>query len=99
VGSFGTMSRGLLSGPSFVGLDMSVTKTQRITERVQAEFRAEFFNILNHPAFGQPETGLGCSSGDCLLGLSTDTPDTAATNPVLGSGGPRRVQMGVKLTF
>jgi hypothetical protein len=99
VGNFGTMTRGLLSGPAFVGLDMSVTKTHRITERVSAEFRAEFFNILNHPAFAQPESGVGCDSGGCNLGQVTDTPDTASTNPVLGSGGPRRIQMGVKLTF
>jgi hypothetical protein len=98
-GTFGTMYRGMLSGPAFVGLDMSVTKTHRITERVSAEFRAEFFNILNHPAFGQPESDLGCDSGSCNLGVSTATPDTDATNPVLGSGGPRRIQMGVKLTF
>jgi hypothetical protein len=93
------MYRGMLSGPAFVGLDMSVTKTHRITERVSAEFRAEFFNLLNHPAFGQPESDLGCDSGTCNLGVSTSTPDTDATNPVLGSGGPRRIQMGVKLTF
>ena len=101
LGSFGNMSRGLLSGTPFFGLDMSVTKTQRITERVSAEFRAEFFNILNTPAFAQVENGLDCGT-DCAtsgLGRSTATPDTDATNPVLGSGGPRRVQVGVKLTF
>jgi hypothetical protein len=97
----GTMSRGLLSGTPFFGLDMSVTKTQRITERLSAEFRFEFFNILNHPAFSGPETTLDCDNNCLTEGLyrSTATPDTAATNPVLGTGGPRRVQMGVKLTF
>jgi hypothetical protein len=99
LGSYGTMPKSLLSGPSFFGFDMSVTKTQRITERVNAEFRAEFFNVLNHPAFADPETGLGCEVGECNFGQSTATPDTASTNPVLGSGGPRRIQMGVKLTF
>jgi hypothetical protein len=98
-GNFGTMTRGLLSGPGFFGLDMSFSKRQQITERLNAEFRFEFFNILNHPAFAQPETGEGCEAGDCLLGQVLETPDTAATNPVLGTGGPRRVQMGVKLIF
>ena len=95
------MSRGLLSGTPFFGLDMSVTKTQRITEGLSAEFRAEFFNILNHPAFPVRKTALDCGSTCATdgLGRSTSTPDTAATNPVLGTGGPRRMQFGVKLTF
>jgi hypothetical protein len=99
LGSFGTMYRNMLSGPSVFLMDMSLTKTQKITERLSAQFRAEFFNILNHPVFAQPENGLGCDSGGCNFGQSTDTPDTAATNPVLGTGGPRRMQFGVKLTF
>ena len=101
LGSFGTESRGLLSGTPFFGFDMSVTKTQRITEGLSAEFRAEFFNILNHPAFADPATGVACST-TCFtsgMGRSNSTPDTAATNPVLGTGGPRRMQFGVKLTF
>jgi hypothetical protein len=95
------MSRGLLSGTPFFGLDMSVTKTQKFTERLSAEFRAELFNAFNHPAFSGPENGLDCGSTCATdgLGRSTSTPDTAATNPVLGTGGPRRMQFGVKLIF
>jgi hypothetical protein len=93
------MTRGLLSGPSFWNLDMSVSKRQAITERLSAEFRAEFFNIFNHPVFAQPEDGLGCEAGDCVLGQTFETPDVASTNPVLGTGGQRRVQFGVKLIF
>jgi hypothetical protein len=98
-GSFGNMPKGLFDGPSFWSMDMSLAKRQKITERVSAEFRAESFNILNHPAFAQPSSNVGCSATTCNLGLTSATPDVAATNPVLGSGGARRLQFGVKLLF
>jgi hypothetical protein len=97
--SFGNMTRGLFSGPSFWNLDMSVSKVQRITERVSADFRVEVFNIFNHPVFAQPENSLDCNSGGCELGQTFATPDVDSTNPVLGSGGQRRLQLGVKLNF
>jgi hypothetical protein len=93
------MPRNLFDGPSFWSLDMSLAKRQRITEGISAEFRAESFNILNHPAFDQPSTGVSCSATTCNLGLTSATPDVGATNPVLGSGGARRFQFGVKLIF
>jgi hypothetical protein len=99
VGSFGNMPRGLFDGPSYWSVDMSLAKRQQITERVSAEFRAESFNILNHPVFAQPATSVSCSATTCNLGLTSATPDVAATNPVLGSGGARRLQLGVKLIF
>jgi hypothetical protein len=98
-GSFGTMPRGLFSGPNFWDLDLSLAKRHKITEGLSAEFRAESFNIFNHPAFAAPSTGVSCSSTTCNLGLTNRTPDVAATNPVLGSGGARRFQFGVKLIF
>src|SRR6266850_1967666 len=98
-GSFGTMTKGLFDGPSYWNLDMSVSKRQKVSERFAAEFRGEFFNIFNHPIFAQPATGVTCSATTCNLGLTSATPDVAATNPVLGSGGARRVQLGVKVIF
>ena len=93
------MPKGLLSGPGFWSVDMSVAKRQQITEGISAEFRAESFNIFNHPAFAQPSTNVTCSATTCNFGLVSATPDVAATNPVLGSGGARRFQFGVKLIF
>jgi Carboxypeptidase regulatory-like domain/TonB dependent receptor len=99
VGVFGTMTRGLFDGPSYWDLDTSVSKRQTINEKFSAEFRGEFFNVFNHPIFAQPATGVTCSATTCNLGLTSTTPDVAATNPVLGSGGARRVQLGVKVIF
>jgi hypothetical protein len=44
-------------GPKFVNMDVSVTKNFSITENIRARFRAEAFNIMNHPNFGIPESG------------------------------------------
>ena len=96
---YGNMMRGIFDGPSYYALDFSVTKRQRITERFSAEFRAETFNTFNHPVFAQPSTGLGCSLTACAFGTSTNTPAVSATNAYLGTGGPRRMQFGVKIIF
>jgi hypothetical protein len=98
--SYGNLPKGRFDGPGFWNLDFSVTKRQQITERLLSEFRFEFFNVLNHPNFGNPSTSTNCTSSGCQLGArSNETPDVGATNPVLGSGGPRRMQMGIKLSF
>ncbi|HLB47956.1 MAG TPA: hypothetical protein VJL59_13205 [Anaerolineales bacterium] len=100
VNSFGNMARGLFSGPTYWALDFSVSKRQTITERLTAEFRAETFNTLNHPAIGQPATGLtSCTIDSCTFGRPSNTPAVAATNSYLGNGGPRRMQFGIKLIF
>jgi hypothetical protein len=46
-------------GPAFTDLDLSIFKKFRTTENTNLEFRAEFFNLLNHPNFG---TGIGNSN-------------------------------------
>jgi hypothetical protein len=61
------------------------------------QFRAEFFNIFNHPNFALPNFFV--DPGSTQQGLITQTPDQAQTNPGLGGGGPRVVQLGLKLIF
>ena len=97
---YGTAVKNPFRGPGYWNLDTSLAKTQKFTERVSAEFRAEIFNIFNHPNFAQPGTSLNsCTLSSCTFGKTTATPDVAAVNPVLGSGGQRRVQFGVKIIF
>ncbi len=99
LGQPGNMARGQLNTSGFVNIDMSVNKRQKITERLSTEFRAELFNVLNHPEFAAGSTSLSCSGSGCSFFIPSSTPDVAATNPVLGSGGARRLQFGVKLLF
>jgi hypothetical protein len=98
--TYGDAVKGIFRGPHYWNLDTSVTKTQKFTERLSAEFRGEFFNILNHPVFSNPAVSLNqCTASTCTFGKTSTTPDVAAGNAVLGSGGARRIQLGVKLIF
>jgi hypothetical protein len=106
-GTFGTMGRNIFRDPGLFNMDLSVTKQWKFQERVTAQFRAEFFNILNHPNFTNPygaSSGFGIGgaadpSQTSLFGCGCATPDQAAGNPVLGSGGNRAMQLGLKLIF
>jgi hypothetical protein len=80
-----------------------VAKNWHFGERLTAQFRAEFFNILNHPNFANPyggQNGYGLNDpGAPNFGCGCATPDIAAANPAVGSGGPRSVQLGLKFAF
>ncbi len=94
-GDFGNMGRNVVRGPDFVNLDFSVSKTIAI-ERVSLELRGEFFNVLNHPNFAGVD---GDVSDTSSLGSASYTPDVYASNPVVGSGGSRHIQIGAKLSW
>jgi Carboxypeptidase regulatory-like domain/TonB dependent receptor len=96
--TFGNMGRNIFRGPGFVNWDASVSKYWRLGEKFQLQFRAEFFNLLNHPNFSP--TSIGAELGrPSSLGVVNYTPDVEASNPVVGSGGSRHLQFGLKLTW
>ena len=97
VGSFGNLGRNAVSGPSFWNVDFSLAKSFRFFEHMNLQFRGEFFNIFNHPNFALPNFFV--NPGSTPQGLITQTPDQAQTNPGLGGGGPRVVQLALKLVF
>lgn len=104
IGTFGTMGRNFFRDSGFRNWDFSVVKNWRLGERVTTQFRAEFFNILNHPNFANPFGGQnGYAHNDpsspSTFGCGCATPDGAAANPVIGSGGSRAVQFGLKILF
>ena len=102
-GSYGTTMPNFLRDRGFKNWDFSVTKTFTFKEHYKAEFRFEGFNILNHPDFSNPSGGPGGATGDPSggppFGFSGLTPDTYSSNPQLGSGGARAIQLGLKLSF
>lgn len=53
-GTIGNSGRNSLYAPGFTNLDSAIAKDFSITERVKFQFRAEFFNTLNHPQFFPP---------------------------------------------
>jgi hypothetical protein len=96
-GTDGTASRNLFRDQGFRNWDFSLFKNWTLKERLTAQFRAEFFNILNHTILANP--GSGGLVGDGTLGLSSNTPDAAGQNPLLGTGAAREIQFGLKLLF
>ncbi|HMF53621.1 MAG TPA: hypothetical protein VK593_04685, partial [Edaphobacter sp.] len=67
-----------------VTLDMSVVKDNRITGRLQAQLRADFFNALNHPSFSAPNL----------------TPTSAAFGTITSQANlSRTIQLGLRLAF
>jgi len=101
-GSAGPTLRNIFRDDGFRNLDLSVTKAFRFNERLSAEFKAEIFNVFNTPWFANPYGGPGGQAVDPTaqpFGFVGLTPDTQASNPVLGSGGARAMQLGLKLNF
>ena len=106
-GSFGDLGRNEIYGPHFWSVDFAIAKNTRLSERMTLQLRAEFFNIFNHPNFALPNffvlpafnadgTPTGAPPNQ---GLITQTPDQAQTNPGLGGGGPRVIQLAAKFIF
>ena len=95
-GQFGNMRRNAFRGPGYSNVDMSVGKTFAISERFKFQVRGEVFNIFNHPNFAGLTLDL---SGAENVGIPAYTPDVASSNPVVGSGGSRHIQIGAKLIW
>jgi carboxypeptidase family protein len=100
-GSVGSASRNMFRVKPYHNIDFSITKDWKFTERFGAQFRAEFFNLFNWANFALPaaqSSGVDPSTGS-QFGCACATPDVQNNNPVLGSGGPRHIQFGLKLLF
>jgi len=55
----GNLGRNTFTGPSWWNMDLSLIKDTHVTERISLQFRAEFFNLANHPTFATPNSTLG----------------------------------------
>jgi hypothetical protein len=101
----GNAGRNSLQGPGFSDVDFILRKMTRFGERYNLEFRAEMFNLLNHPNFNLPDRVFipnpGCSPDpDPITGIAARCGNT---NPNFGqitsARSPRVIQFGVKLSF
>ena len=87
---FGNAGRNILTSPGFEDIDFSIAKNTTIKERASLQFRAEAFNLFNHPNLGQPVNNLASS----IFGQIT------ATRTARGDlGSSRQLQLGLKLIF
>ena len=94
-GTFGDAPRDLARGPGAWQMDFGLGKRILITERTRLDFRAEFFNIFNHPQYGLPQATFGVPGfGTIIQTVNTTTP----VSPV-GAGTPREMQFALKVAF
>ena len=89
-GYFGTLGRNTLIGPGLLMVDMSVNKRFRVTERVEAQFRTEMFNAINHTNLAIPSQRTVFSSAG---------PVGSAGRITATSTSARQLQLGLKLVF
>jgi hypothetical protein len=105
LGTIGNAGRNNFRDLGFKNWDVSVIKETKWKERLTAQFRAEFFNVLNHANFSDPNGPANAGFNDPStgnpggFGCGCNTPDQSAPNPVLGTGGSRSIQLGLKLIW
>ena len=92
IGTYGNAARDSLIGPNLWNLDNSLTKDFKVTqisEQFAVQFRAEFFNILNHPTFQNPASSM----------FSGTAPNASAGTITATNSQPRQLQLALKITF
>lgn len=89
LGTYGNGGRDNIIGPNLWDLDDSLSKNWRLKEQASLQFRAEAFNLLNHPSFQNP--GATIFAGTGFVGTAGRI---TATNSQ-----PRQIQLALKLVF
>ena len=85
-GTYGNLGRETITGPGFSDIDASIAKLFKPSERINLQFRAEFFNILNHANFFLPGRNVFAGSAGTITKL-------------VSSPGGRLTQLGLKVIF
>jgi len=96
--TYGTLPRNFFRGPGYLNVDMSFSKTTSITERVKIEFRAEFFNIFNHPNFTNPGI-INNASGALTSGAGGNNVNSGQFGQITSTYDPRIIQSAARFTF
>jgi hypothetical protein len=89
VGSFGNINKGQFRWPGAFTWDMGLVKDFHVTERIGVEFRAEYFNVLNHPNW---------SSDDASVN-TTATVSSPQFGAIRTADDPRIGQLAIKIIF
>jgi hypothetical protein len=102
LGQQGNLGRNCLRGFSASQLDLALRRKVNLRERVNVQFRADFFNVFNHPNFADPNRFFDDIN---LFGQSLKTLGQSLTeqggglNPLYQIGSPRSIQLALKLQF
>ena len=96
-GTFGNLGRGAFNGPGLAEVDLSVLKNIAVSERINLQFRAEFFNLLNRTNYASPNQTVFTNSGTAAAPVYTANPSAGLISSLATT--PRQIQFGLKLTF
>ena len=89
-GQYGNVGRNTMFGPGLVNMDFNLNKNFPVTERLQATFRFDAFNVLNHATFSLPSNTIFSSNGQMLGAAGTITSTVTSS---------RQLQFALKLRF
>jgi hypothetical protein len=104
----GTLPRNAFRGFRVSQVDLAIRRQFKLSERLNLQFRSEFFNVLNHPNFGDPGNFQGNVLTSPFFGESTQMLGASLSNtgggaggfnPLYQVGGPRSIQLALKLQF
>ena len=102
-GERGNLGRDALKGFGMSQVDFSLRRQFTLSEGASLQFRAEFFNILNHPNFSNPDSSLLSGTFGTtinMLGRSLGSGGAGGgLNPLYQVGGPRSIQFALKIIF
>ncbi len=95
----GTLGRNSIAGFGLTQVDFSLARRFPIREQLNLQFRADLFNIFNHPNFADPTPRI--VGGNLLGGQATQMLNRGlgGLSPIYQVGGPRSVQLSLRLTF
>jgi len=97
-GEFGTAPRDLARGPGTWQIDLAADKSFSLTESGRLEFRAEFYNVFNHPQLGAPQSTFNPSNATGFGSIISTVNTVSPVTPV-GSGTPRELQLALRFEF
>ena len=99
----GDLGRNALRGFGATQWDITLRRQFRFTERFSLQARGDFFNVLNHPNFGSPINYLSSPQfGQATMMLNSSLGSggqSGGLNPLYQIGGPRSIQLALKLQF
>ena len=94
----GTEGRNDIAGFGFIQADVSLARLLSLGDRLRLQFRADAFNMLNHPNFTNPAGYIQFGSTE-FQSTKMLNQGLGGLNPLFQGGGPRSLQVSLKLTF
>ncbi len=98
--NYGTASYNSVRGPGLQDVDITLIKRVRFANQQSVEFRADTFNVLNHPNFNNPSAAYGGSTGTGIMqGTTAAITSTVNASVPTATGGPRLFQFALRYAF